>query len=73
MTEATRLTEVLVVTVLETLWPLPMLLSVSEAADRQRWLRDVMEAAEQTVVSVVMTLCPLPMLLSVPVAADRRR
>ena len=33
VTEAAALTEVSVVTVVETLWPLPMLLSVSVAAD----------------------------------------
>ena len=48
VTEAALLTEVSVATVVVTLCPLPMLLSVVVAADRRRWLREVTEAAALT-------------------------
>ena len=60
-----------VVTVVETLWPLPMQLCVSVAADR----RNLTEAAERKEVLVVMVPemhWPLPMQLSTSVAADGR-
>ena len=62
------------VTVVETLWPLLMLLSVLVAADGRRWQTDLTakaaEVTEVSVVPVVETLWPLPMLQSVSVAAD---
>ena len=48
VTEAAVLKEVSVATVVVTLCPLPMLLSVVVAADRRRWLREVTEAAALT-------------------------
>ena len=73
MAEVAVLTAVSVATVVDTRWPLPMLLSVSVMADRRRWLLEVTEVAELTVAMVVDTRWPLPMLLSVSVAADGRR
>ena len=73
--EAAELIEVSVVTVVETLWPLPMLLSVLVLADGRSCVTETLQAAELievSVMTVVQTLWPMPLLLSVSVAADGR-
>ena len=62
---AMELTEVSVVSVVKTLWPLPLLQSVCVEAERGRGLTVAMELTEMSVVTEVETLWPLPLLLSV--------
>ena len=70
MTEATGLTKV---TAAETLWPLPVLLSVLTEAERWRWLTKATETTgwvAASVLTVVESLWPLLVLLSVSMEAN---
>ena len=71
-----ELTEMSMAMVVERLWSLPLLLSVSVEANGISSLTEATEAMEPTegsVVTVVETVWPLPLLLSLSVEADGRR